>query len=806
MNLLQDVRFGFRFLRKSPGFTAVIVLVLALGIGANTTVFTLVNAVLFKGLPFTHPEEIMHLSCNNLPKGREHLGVSYPDYRDWRAQTKSFKDLAAFDMKHFNVSDNAAMPQRFFGARVSSNTFALVGERPILGRDFLPADDQPGAPSVCIIGYGMWKTRYGGDPSIIGRTIRLNEVPALIAGVMPEGFRFPLNQDIWLPLAPTGIYEKRDSRELIAFGRLRDDVTLASARAGMDTLAARLEKEYPASNQGVRAVVKPYNDAFNGGQVRILFLALMGAVAFVLLIACANVANLLLSRSLARGREVSIRAALGASRWRVLCQLLVESILLGLIGGVAGLAISFWGVRMFDLVVASVDKPYWIKFTMDYRLFAYFAAISLLTGVLFGLAPALHSAKVDINEALKEGARGSGGSSRMKFFSGALVVGELALAVVLLSGAGLMPRSFLNIYTLDLGVRKDNLLTMRYILAEAKYPNAVARLRFNERLLDGIRATPGVEAAAVASNLPMEGSFGWRYEVEGDATLPREKLKSASGVIVTPEYFRASGVRVLRGREFTQLDGLAGSEAAIGNERFAREHWRGGDALGKRLRLVKDDGQKPWLTVVGIVPQIRHNDPSAVETDALIYVPLRQDTASGVAVIARTKVPPSSLAAAFRKQVQKIDENQPVSDLRTLGERLAEQRWPYRVFGTLFAIFAFIALVLASVGIYAVMSYSVSQRTQEIGVRMALGATRGNVLRLIFAVGLRQLAIGLTLGLAASFAVTRVLKGLLVQITPTDPLTFVTISVLLCAIAALACWIPARRSMRIDPMIALRYE
>ena len=568
-----------------------------LGIGANTTVFTLVNAVLFKGLPFAHPEEIMHLSCNNLPKGREHLGLSYPEYKDWRAQTKSFRDLAALDMMDVNVSDNAAMPQRFFGARVSSNTFALVGERPMLGRDFLPADDKPGAPAVCIIGYGMWKTRYGGDVSIIGRTVRLNEVPAVIAGVMPEGFRFPLNQDIWLPLAPTGIYEKRDSRELIAFGRLANGVTLASARADMDTLAARLEKEYPASNQGVRAVVKPYNDAFNGGQIRIVFLALMGAVAFVLLIACANVANLLLSRSLARGREVSIRAALGASRWRVVRQLLVESIMLGLVGGVAGLAVSFWGVRMFDLAVANVDKPYWIKFTMDYRVFAYFAAVSLTTGVLFGLAPALHAAKVDINEALKEGVRGSSGGSRMKFLSGALVVGELALAVVLLSGAGLMIRSFLNIYALDLGVRKDNLLTMRYILAEAKYPNAGARLRFDERLLEGIRATPGVETAAVVSNLPMQGSFGWRYEVEGDAPQPREKRKSASGVIVTPDYFRVCGVRVLRGREFNALDGLAGSEAAIVNQRFAREHWRAGDAIGKRLRLFREDPKQPQRVV-----------------------------------------------------------------------------------------------------------------------------------------------------------------------------------------------------------------
>jgi putative ABC transport system permease protein len=386
MNLLQDVRFGLRMLAKTPAFTAVIVLVLAIGIGANTTIFTLVNAVLFKGLPFAHPEEVMVLNCTNHSQGHEHLPVSYPDYRDWKAQSKSFKDLAVFQGISVNLSDSSALPERFQGARVSVNAFGLIGQSPMLGRNFVPEDGKPGAPAVCIIGYGIWKSRYGGDSSAVGKTVRLNEVPTTIVGVMPAGMKFPVNEDIWIALVPTGDYEKRDSRSLLVFGRLGDGVSMAAARADMDTIAVRLEKEYGKTNQGVRAMVKPYNDEFNGGNIRVLFLALLGAVGFVLLIACANVANLLLSRSLARRREVSIRAALGASRWRVIRQLLIESILLGVAGGIAGLALSFWGVRMFDLAVANVGKPYWIKFTMDYTVFGYFAALSVTTGVLFGLA------------------------------------------------------------------------------------------------------------------------------------------------------------------------------------------------------------------------------------------------------------------------------------------------------------------------------------------------------------------------------------------------------------------------------------
>jgi putative ABC transport system permease protein len=806
MSFFEDLRFAFRMLAKDPKFTAVVVLALALGIGANTTVFTLVNAVLFRGLPFERADRIMHISSTRPSHGDDRLGVSYPDFKDWKAQTKTFQDLGAFTLETVNLSDQGNIPERYSGGRITANTFSMLGQKPLLGRDFLPEEDKPGTATAVILGHGIWKTRYSKDPAIVGRAIRVNDVPATIIGVMPEGVKFPLNEDLWLPLIPVGQWEKRDARDLNVFGRLKDGVTLASARVEIGHLTKTLEKDHPTTNQDIGAVVRTYNEVFNGGQIRVLFLALLGAVGFVLLIACANVANLLLSRSLARSKEVSIRTALGASRWRVVRQLLIESVLLGLIGGLVGLLFSLWGVRMFDLAVADVGKPYWIKFTMDFAVFGYFTAICLTTGLLFGLAPALHMSKVDINKTLKEGTRGSGGSSRVKYLSGTLVVGELALALVLLAGAGLMIRSFLKLYDMNLGFDANNILTMRYSLNETKYPTPDLRIHFEEQLLTRLSATAGVDSVAITTNLPMQGSPNWRFEIEGQATLEKENKQTVSGLVISPDYFRVLGIDVQRGRVFNGSDGLPGKTAVIVNQRFAAKYWPKEDAVGKRIRLIRDSGDQPWLTVLGICPDIVQGDFTKAEKEAVIYVPYRQNAASGLAILARSKVPPASLTTAFRKEVQGLDSNLPLFRVTTLTDSFEQQRWGFRVFGTLFAVFAFIALVLSSVGIYAVMSYAVSQRTQEIGIRMALGASTGNVMRLVLSLGAKQLAIGLSVGLALAFGVTRVLSSLLVQITPTDPVTFTSIVVLLIAVASVACWIPARRAMRVDPLIALRYE
>ena len=805
MSLFQDLKFAVRMLAKSPGFTAVMVVALALGIGVNTTVFTLVNAVLFRGLPFEQPHRVMYLSSNERAKNRNDIGVSYPDFRDWRAQSKTFQGLAGFSFQGMVITDSSSAPENYSGVRITSNVFSLVGQKPMLGRDFLPTEDQPGAAPACILGYGIWETRYGRDPNILGKSIRLNDAATTIVGVMPKGMKFPLNGDLWVPLVPTGDFEKRESRSMQVFGRLTDGVTLAQAAQEIELIAGRLAKEYPKSNQGITPMVIPYNDEFNGGTIRTVFLVLLGAVGFVLLIACANVANLLLSRALSRSREVSIRVALGAGRWRVIRQLLVESVLVGVLGGIGGLLIAIWGVHMFDLAVANVGKPYWIVFRMDFTVFGYLAAICLFTGLLFGIAPAIQLSKVDLNTTLKEGGRGASGGSRSRYLAGSLVVVEVALSMVLLVGAGLMIRSFLQLYGMTSGIRAEKFLTMRLNLPDRRYPNADARMRFYDRLLPRLASLPGVESVSATTHLPLSGAFSWGFDIEGKPPVEEDKQHSTRALVVDANYFQTSEIPVLRGRPFAESDGLPDKQSVIVNQRFVAKFLPGEDPLGKRIR-VQWNGDRPWLTVVGIARDIQQSNPQQAEIDALIYVPYRGKPMPGFAILARASVPPTSLTKAFRQEIQNIDADLPVFNIATLQDNFEQQRWPFRVFGSLFAIFALIALLLSSVGLYAVMAYSVSQRTREIGVRLAMGASAGNVLLLVLWQGLRQLAIGLVVGLAAAFGLARVMKSLLVQVTPTDPLTFATISAVLVVVGMVACLMPARWAMKVDPVVALRYE
>ncbi|HEV3197936.1 MAG TPA: ABC transporter permease [Bryobacteraceae bacterium] len=803
MSFFQDIKFGVRRLAREPGFTAVVVLALALGIGVNTTVFTLVNAVLFRGLPFEQSDRVMFLSSNDHPKNRNDIGVSYPDFRDWRAQSKTFKGLAAFSQTGFVVSDTNA-PERYNGPRLTANAFALIGQKPMLGRDFLPDEDRVGAAPVCILGYTVWENRYGRDPNILGKNIRINDVATTIVGVMPKGMKFPLNADLWIPLVPMAEFEKREARDVQVFGRLADGVPLSQARSEMELIGRRLEKEYPKSNQGITPTVIPYNDEFNGNQIRLIFLVLLGAVGFVLLIACANVANLLLARSLARNREISIRTALGAGRWRIIRQLLVESVLLGLLGGAVGLLIAKWGVRMFDLAVANVGKPYWIVFRMDFTVFAYLGSVCVVTGILFGLAPAIQLSKVDLNSTLKEGGRGSSGGARSRYLSAVLVVTEVALSLVLLVGAGLMIRSFLNAYNRTAGMHAEQYLTMRLALPDKKYPDDRARTRFYDQLEARLGTVPGVESAAIVTHLPMQGGFDWKFELEGKPPVEEDKQASVAAVVASPAYFTAMGIALVHGRAFTNTDGLPDKGAVIVNQRFAAKYWPGEDPVGKKLRLLWE-GQRPWHTVVGVSQDFRqrldHDD-----FEPVIYVPYRAKPVGGYAILARAAVSPTSLTSAVRKEIQGIDGELAVFGVATLEENFLQQRWPFRVFGTLFAIFALIALLLSSVGLYAVMSYSVTRRTQEIGVRLAMGASSGNILFLVLSHGLRQLGIGLVIGLAGAFGLARVMKSLLVGVTPTDPVTFAAISAVLIVVGVLACWLPARWAMKMDPTMALRYE
>lgn len=808
MTLLQDIRYGIRMLRKNPAFTAVVVGVLALGIGANTTVFTLVNAVLFRALPFHNGERVMFLTSSNLSKGRQNVAVSYPDFRDWKADAKSFSGLAAWGTTGVSISDRTSTPERYNGARITSNAFSLIGQAPTLGRDFTPADEQKGAPATAIIGHGIWKNRYGGKDDVIGRTIRINDVPTTVIGVMPADFKFPVNEEVWMAATPQADWEKRDNRFLFVFGRLVDGVNVASARAELDLIGARLEKAYPKTNTGIAVSLKTFNEQFNGGNIRSIFLAMLGAVAFVLLIACANVANLLLARSVSRTKEVSIRVALGAGRLQIIRQLLVESVLLGILGGAAGLGLATAGVRAFDLAVASVGKPYWIKFTMDFSVFAYVGGICILTGLVFGIAPAFHTTRVNVNEKLKDGGRSTTGSVQARYLSSAFVIAEVALAMVLMAGAGLLVRSLVQLYTLQVGsANPNNVLTLRLNLLKEKYPDAPARWRFYETLLNRLSTVPGVDSVALISHMPVSGSFQWEFQPEGQPLAEKGKRPVTDGVIITADYFRSAGVTLLTGRTFDQQDGLAGRTVAIVNRRFAAKYWGQQNPVGKRIRLIKDgEPEQPWLTVVGLAPDIRQNDPTAGEVNPVLYVPLRQDTPGFISIMARTTVAAGTLAAPFRQQVQSIDADMPAFGVMTLEDLFANQRWPFRVFGTVFVIFSLFALTLAAVGIYSVIAYSVSQRTPEIGVRVALGASSGSVVRLVLSQGVLQLAIGLAIGLAGAFGVTRAIKGVMVQISPTDPLTFGATALILIIAATLACLIPARRAAKIDPIVALRYE
>jgi len=808
MTLLHDIRFALRTLVKSPGFTAVAVTALALGIGANATVFTLTNAILFKGFPFDHSDRILYLNTKdaNLPVDR-FSGISYPDFRDWREQTKSFEGLAAWTGARISISDKNGLPETFQASRISANAFRLIGQKPAIGRDFDPADDKPGAAPVAILNDGLWQRRYGSNREIVGQTIRINGTQTTVLGVMPRGFAFPFDADVWMPFVPTAAdSEKREARSFVAFGRLKDGSTVSAARAEMATIGRNLQSSYPATNQGIDIWVRTYSEFYVGPFITTIFLAMLGAVAFVLLIACANVANLQLGRAVVRSREISIRMALGAGRWRIVRQLLVESVMLSIAGGAIGWLIALWGVHAFDLATVPFNKPSWMKFVMDYRVFAYLVAISIGTGVLFGLAPALRLAKLDVNTSLKDGGRGASAGGRGKHLSSVLVIAEVALAVMLLAGAGLMVRTFLNIYRASLGINENNVLTMRLPLPEAKYPKPADQISFHERLHTQLAALPGVQAVAIANVLPTGGSSRFPYEIEGAPPPGAQRRPSLAAVVITTDYFRVMDVRPMAGRAFTDDDGVSGPPVVIVNERFASKAWPGESPLGKRLRLFSVATAEPWLIVVGEVPNIVQNDTTPKEIDPLIYIPYRQKPQADMAIVARTLVPPGTLAMPFRKEIQAVDSDLPVYNVWTMQQRLERNYWFFRVTGILFVIFAAIALFLASIGLYAVMAHSVSQRTQEIGLRMAMGATARAILRLLFRQGMVRAMIGLAVGLFGAFAITRVMKAALVQVAPADPVTFAIAALILALTAALGCWIPARRAMRVDPMVALRHE
>jgi putative ABC transport system permease protein len=803
--MTHDFRFALRMIYVHRWFAAAVVATLALGIGLNTMVFTLINAVLFKPIALQGGERLVVVGHRRVTQraGNDREGISYPDFQEYRAHSSSFEALEANDDNRSTLSEPGNPPQSVIVGSVSAGMFEMVHVQPILGRGFAASDDRAGAEPVVVIGYGLWKDRYGSSAGVIGRAVRVDGKPASIIGVMPEDFKFPAGDEMWMPIVPTAEVQQRSRHAYELFGILKPGVSIPQAAAELETSAQRMAAAYPDTNKDLGARVETFHDRYNGGQIRIVFLLMQGAVAFVLLIACANVANMMLSRALERRREISVRAAMGASRWQIARQLLIECTMLSTLGGVLGLALASYGVHWFDLATQDVGKPYWIQFHMDYTVFAVFAVLCVASGLVFGLAPALRASRVDLNNALKEGARSLGTLSGARL-SSALVVFQLAATLVLLTAAAMFVRGILEMQQTNPTIPAEQLLTARVNLPATSYADAKARNLFFDQLMPRLLAIPGVTHAALASSPPGLGARDRHFEIDGQPLAEPSKGPTASFMVTSPSFFAASDVPVIAGRTFTETDGGAGQHSAIINRALAESFWPHQEAIGKRVRYFQNDKPVEWLTVVGVVANfVQRADVQG--TERILFVPYRLESYDSIALIVRSSgVAPT--ATAVRSAVQSIDQDLPLDQVRTLNAAIQRQLWAVHLFGTLFSIFAFIALVIASVGIYAVIAQAATRRTQEIGVRMALGATSANILSLILSRGAVQLAAGLALGLAAAFPAARLLSELPLRVSASDPVVFSTVSLLLTLVGLFACWLPARRAAALQPVAALRDE
>jgi putative ABC transport system permease protein len=813
MDLFRDLHFAARLLVKDRWFTLMAIVVLALGIAANNAVFTIVNAVLLRNLPLPNPSQIMWVGTRDA-QGRD-LGVSLRDFEDWRVSARTLSGMSFMFNGSFNVGNEGLIPEAIPGAYASANLFKMLRVSPVMGRDFSAQEDTPGTGLVVLISDSLWRQRYGGDRAIVGTTIRIVDAPGTIIGVMPPGMNFPFNADIWIPAGamPAAIQNQpREARGYFAVGRLADGVTIEQSRAELQAIGKRLTDQYPKTNNDLWPRVDPFVERILGPQIALLFWSLMGAVAFVLLIACSNVANLLLARAARRSGEMSVRVAVGASRWQIVRQLLVESILMAFIAGGLGLLLSMAGIRWFAAEAQNVGVPYWMVFTMDWRTFTFLLALCLATGVIFGLAPALHASNTNVHEMLKEGGRTGTGGIRARRWTGSLVVVQLALTLVLLAGGGLMLRSFLTMYRMDIGIQTARMITSGMIIPARKYPSWEDRTRFLQTIDDQFASVAGLDAASTASALPFGGGNTRQIEVDGRAGTPGIRLPEVTMLSVGSRYFDAIGVSLIRGRPFTNTDGTAGQLVAIINQRLAEMYFKGLDPVGRPIRLSQDmagDAPPQWLTIVGLAPNVRQrNNSQERDPDPVAYIPHRQNTtmARAAIVLARTRTDPTQATRLLRQAMVAVDPDQALQTPRTMDEALAQNRWFLRVFTTMFAGFALIALMLSAVGLYAVTAYAVTQHTRDIGIRMVLGAQAGQVIWLFLKRSLVQLAVGLTVGLAAALAVGRVLESYLVQTSTHDPVTLLSIVALLIIVAIAACIGPARRATRLDPLTAIRRE
>ena len=803
--MFQDLRYGVRMLLKNPGFTTVAMVTLALGIGINTGIFSVVNAVLLRPLPFTDPARLVTVWESNAEKRQTHGAVGGANFTDWKNQNQVFDSLVAYFSWNYNLTGDD-QSQRLEAAVVSAGFFQMLGADAALGRVLLPEDDQEANENVVVLSSALWQSRFGASREIIGQSILLNGLPHTVVGVLPAGFDFPNDKiEVWRPMAMSSqMAQNREGKWLKVAGRLKTGVSLEQAAAAMDTISERLAESYPKTNAGWGVNLIPLHDELVG-DVRGFLLLLFGAVLFILLIACVNVANLLLARAAVRQRENAIRAALGASRLRLLRQFLVENLLLATLGGLLGLALAFWSLDAL-VALSPKDVPGLAKTAIDGRVLGFTVALSVLTTLLFGIVPAWQASKPDLNETLKEGGQSSTGNAGRRV-QGALIIVEVAAGVVLLVGAGLMIHSFVRLRAVDPGFNPSNVLTMRIALSANKYGENHRSIAFFEEALERIKDLPGVVSAGAVQDLPMrKNEMSFAFSIEGRPDTQVASHSEAAYRAVTEDYFRTMRIPLVAGRGFTADDKLQTTPVVIINQTMARRFWPDEDPVGSRLRFGEPND--PVYTIVGVVGDIKHLGLAANES-AAIYQPHAQKRFAWLrwmSLVVRTNTPPLSLIAAIRNRVGEVDRGQPLYDIVTMEQLLTESVTQSRFSTFLFSLFALLALTLAAVGLYGVMSYTVAQRTHEIGLRMALGAQAADVLKLVVARGMKLTLLGLAVGLGAAIALTRLLKALLFNVSATDPLTFVIVPGLLLGVTLVACYLPARRATSVDPLAALRHE
>ncbi len=807
--LFQDVRYGIRTLLKNPGFTAIAIITLALGIGANTVIFSVVDSVLLRPLPFKDSDRLVLLwetdPQQNNPDGKNAQVAGIANFTDWNSQNQVFDDMAAYFNWTYNLT-GIDEPERLEAAVVTGSFFDVLGVQSSMGRTIIPDDDQSGKDNVVVLSHGFWQRRFGSDAAIIGKSITLNRNSFTVIGVMPPDFNFPDRKiELWVPAGFSAAQKQdRAGKFLKVIGRLKPGMKVEQARAALVAIAGQLEQQYPDTNAGWSVALAPFQEN-EVSSTRPALLLLLGAVGFVLAVACANVSNLLLAKGAARRKEMAIRAALGASRRRLIGQMFTESALLALLGAGAGILLAVWGM---DILISlnPGDIPRLAEARIDGRVFAFTLALSILTAFIFGIVPALFASKPDLQEAIKETGQTVTSSSGLKFHN-LLIVSEIAVTLVLLVGAGLMIRSFLQLHEVNPGFNTENMLTMRIWLPASRYPSNEQQTAFFQQVIDRIETVPAVRAVGAIQDIPLKANrMGFSFRVEGRTATPAVEEPNAAYRAITPEYFRTMSIPLLGGREFTRQDDRNAPPVVIINRSMAQQFFSGEDPIGKRIRFGEQDA--PWYSIVGIVGDVKHMGLDAQE-GAAFYQPYDQKQFSflrWMTLVMRTDSEPTGVIAAVRSQVQAVDKDQPVYDIATLEQLLSTSVAKPRFYTALLGSFALLALVLASVGIYGVMSFSVNRRRRELGIRLALGADRRDIFKLVVARGLLLTLTGVGIGMVASFALTRVMSSLLFGVTATDPLTFIAIPLILTGVALAACFIPARRATNVDPMVALRHE